>query len=135
MTKKLNDCENAYEEITIILKPNETFEDPGKEFFMDGKMYDVKSISVDGNKVHLLVIHDTKEENVLSIIKTLINKTTSSKNPLSIQLNLLLSMVYLEDRTDFDFTPSANLLPAFQLYSEKLISAESEILSPPPRMV
>ncbi len=135
MTKKLNDCETAFEEITITLKPNETFKDPGKEFSMDGKMYDVKSISFEGNKVHLLVIHDTEEESVLSIIKNLINNNDSSKNPFSSQLNLLLSMVYFQEITDFDFSPSEKILPDFPSYTESSFSTDAEILSPPPKVV
>ena len=135
MTNKLNDCETAIEEITITLKANETFKNPGKEFIVDGKMYDVKSISVDGNKVHLLVIHDTEEESILSLINNLINNTSSSKNPLSVQLDLLLSMIYLQELVDFDFTNAENILPSFQLYIKKSFSADTEILSPPPRTV
>ncbi len=135
MTIKLNDSKTTFEKITITLKENETFKDPGNEFSMDGKMYDVKYISFEGNKVHLLVIHDTEEESVLSIIKNLINNTNSSKNPFSSQLNLLLSMVYYQELTDFVFSPSEKILPDFLLYTESSFSADAEILSPPPKVV
>lgn len=135
ITKKLNSGETVFEEITITLKANETFKDPGNEFSIDGKMYDVKSISFEGNKVHLIVIHDTEEESVLTIIKNLINNTNSSKNPFSSQLNLLLSMVYFQELTDFVFSPSEKTLAEFPLYTESSFSADAEILSPPPKVV
>ena len=64
------------------------------EICMEGKMYDIKSVSMQGDTVELLAIHDKDEENILEDIRKLICHSSDKQLPYPKLLNNLLTMYY-----------------------------------------
>ncbi len=59
------------------------------EIFVNGKMYDVRSIKTIGENVELEVVNDTKEEGILSKISQLSNGLSKDNKLLEILVGLL----------------------------------------------
>ncbi len=105
------------------------------EILYNGKMYDIKSTSIVGNTVHLLVLNDTKEEKLVEGINKLTkNIHDKGKANLPIQLINLLMQTFIFDATNthifFPIIANKN----FQAYHANLLFAFGNIPYPPPKL-
>jgi hypothetical protein len=111
---------------------NMQWKDDGKEFILNGEMYDVAKIEKVNGKTVLHCVNDKKEKELLSnfikAIKAGAHNGKSGKHSLKFQL------------TDYTITPidksaEFRLLPdqKFVNYTSSLYTAVSEITTPPPR--
>lgn len=106
------------------------WEDEGKEFSLNGFMYDVKRIEVKNGKTFLVCINDQKENELLKKIVNEIQKNQKDKKNNSYKFQLPDFVVVNADA----FTPSAKLIQRkFSNFSESAINFSMEILIPPPR--
>ncbi len=106
---------------------------PKNEIMVDGKMYDVKSVSTNGDVVTLEVVHDKAEEGVLKKIKDFFTPDKDSSGKIPKHVQQLLSAKYVP--------------PMRQIFSELIFQAATHIYflhaigltivrdipSPPPR--
>ncbi len=103
------------------------------EICMEGKMYDVKSVSMQDDTVELLAIHDKDEENILEEIRKLICHSSDKKLPYSNLLSGLSTLTY-EKAGCFFTVPSfvkENRL-SVQLRTVRPVSLSLPVICPPP---
>ncbi len=106
-----------------------------REISVNGKLYDIKSVSILGNTVELLVVNDEKEERILAKIKELRNNTNEQSSPFSHQFVKLPPLVYI-----FSAPNSKLIFPAleednFVPLCECAISRKFAPPFPPPKLV
>ncbi|MFS8081928.1 MAG: hypothetical protein ACMG51_00640 [Ginsengibacter sp.] len=131
MKSVLNNHETRFQPLTISLSvyKKNIF---GNEIVIDGKLYDVNSIAISGNTVHLQVINDTKEESILEKIKDLISGTTKH-NRLPIRLVQLLSLNYILPHSHYDSALQQISQQNFLPLSTNILSLTKDVSSPPPK--
>ncbi len=107
-----------------------------KELFYQGKMYDIKSLSFTNDSVNLIVIHDIKEENVLSKIKNLFaSQDNTKKSKIPQTLIQLLSLDYIQDGIFCNDFVSHFSITLKHHFSENTITHCHKIILPPPEIV
>lgn len=106
-----------------------------KEIRYKGKMYDIRSMSILNDSVHLMVVHDTKEENILKKIKNLFSDHHSQKNKVPQVLIQLLSLDYIQHTVNLNPFITHHVVSLNHHFSENILSQNSEILLPPPEVV
>lgn len=103
------------------------------EMLLNGKMYDIKSVTIEGEAVTLLAFNDTKEENVLEKIKQYINRKLPN-DEVPLQLVKFFSLVFLTPVHNhivlFDQLNNHN----FTYYSAIITSRSVDTFSPPPEI-
>lgn len=131
MKSVLNNHETRFQPLTISLSvyKKNIF---GNEIVIDGKLYDVNSIAISGNTVHLQVINDTKEESILEKIKDLISGTTKH-NRLPIRLVQLLSLNYILPHSQYNSALQQISQQNFLPLSTNILSITKDVSSPPPK--
>jgi hypothetical protein len=104
-----------------------------REIYFNGNLYDVKSVTITGDRAELLVINDLKEKFLLQEIKDFLKKSNQSKKELPDQLQKLLSVNYIA-------TDDAGLIYLPSFYSNIFSHPEDNISSnfpdnpsPPPK--
>lgn len=105
------------------------------EMIYHGKLYDVKSVNISGDKVELIAIHDFKEEGILKKMNDLATNTNRSKAAHPNKLKTFVSLNYL--------LPDAglkNFIPVVQIadlntYNLLLDLIDDDIPTPPPKLV
>ena len=134
MEQVLNNDETSFQQLTLSLSDFQKGEINTDEISFNGKMYDVKSIKISGNKVELLVINDTGEENIIENIKKSVNTNSGQNKKLPYHLVNLLNWFYIYPASGNEFLlleHRTSYLP----FSENVFSFISEISSPPPKLV
>jgi hypothetical protein len=135
MQEVLNRRSTQFERMTLSVSEYQKSKINAKEIFVEGKMYDVKSMTVKGDAVELLVVHDIKEENVLKRIKDFSKRTEQPNNDLPNQLQHLLTLNYLSPCVEGLFFVPYLLIHVFPFSSLNIVSNNSDILTPPPEVV
>lgn len=135
MSEKLKSNKATFEKIMLSTSEFEKSKINKNEIFLNGKMYDVKSATVYGDIVELVVINDIEEENILVRIKNFVKNTSVPNNKNPDQLHQLISLIYLQP-----FSESLLFIPSFNinLFCQpklNIVSNYPDILSPPPRLV
>lgn len=119
----------------IIAEDHNTiaWKDDGKEFMLNGEMFDVAKIKKENGKTILYCINDKKENELLrDFVKAMKNDASKNKSGKS-----SIKFQY----TDFtinstEYNEGAISLPAyiFTLFSSSLSTVHKEINAPPPRV-
>ena len=102
------------------------------EFFFHGELFDVKSVSVHGSEISLLVLPDSKEKSILKKAGALGDRSDHN-HALPVLIAKLLMLTYVfpaMNQGSFLGSPAAD---RFIHYSEFLRSPNAEIATPPPR--
>jgi hypothetical protein len=106
------------------------WEEEGKEFSLNGEMYDVARIEVKDGKTYLYCINDKKEKEILNNLVKAVNKNHDSKkerNTIKPVLTDMLIVTPVEPvKTFSDSSPYGSL-------SVSPVSSFKEIISPPPK--
>jgi hypothetical protein len=135
MQISLNDSRTSFHKITLNLREYQKSKIHAHELSMNGKMYDVKSADISGDRVELLVLHDIKEEIILEAIKDFICKINQPGSELLNQLHQLLSLNYLSPMINrIIFIPSFSI-NIFSTLNQGIIPKDSDISAPPPELV
>jgi hypothetical protein len=105
----------------------------GSEITYEGQLYDIKSLSIDGEVVTLKVFHDIAEETILKKIKDFFNShgRTSGKVPKYVQK--LLVAKYVTPTQDIFLEPVYRSATYFSFLLLKFEAAALDIPSPPPK--
>jgi hypothetical protein len=97
-------------------------------------LYDVKSVSISGDRAELLVLNDSREENILVKIAEFTNTTRQQNSVLFNNLKHLLSLSYLPYESYCNLfiypCPVDKSVPV----NLHFISTFPEIPTPPPRI-
>ena len=108
------------------------WEEEGKEFYLDGQLYDVQKKVIQNGKTILYCLNDIKEQQLL---KEMANATKpgcdkqKSKTALKITLDYCLIVTI-----DNNLVPLKELQPSFFYFNETALAAAKEITVPPPRV-
>ncbi len=95
MAEKLIQKNLPQKSITITV---ETYQDNlinSHEIELNGKLYDISSVALSGNKVQLSVLEDDKEMYILSLLKKVISSESDSHNQYPQQLLSFMSMLFV----------------------------------------
>lgn len=125
--------ESSFE--VIIAEENNTlvWKDNGKEFSLNGEMYDVAKIKIENGKTVIYCINDTKETRLLeNFIKAMKNDASNSKSGKS---NLKLQFAYYIINTLDINTAAASIYSSgeFTIFNSALYLISQETDAPPPR--
>ena len=134
MQKKLRNSQSRFEKLSLTLSEYKRSRIKEDEISINGKMYDIKSFQINGDKIELLAINDTEEENILQRIKDLItNNNTNPGSEVPSQLTDLITLDYIYpgsvSEIIFFEKQQENFYELFQTHS----SFHPDVLSPPPR--
>lgn len=108
------------------------WEKKNKEFHLNGKMYDVSAVEIQGDAVLVYCVFDKEETNLRKKLAGLFNDKPGNHSPLSLWVKML---------TQNYFTPPEFSMPVLHpgfiviqdAYLFKVHSFENELTDPPPR--
>ena len=135
MERDLDEIGISFQKISLSLKEYRANKINSREISITGKLYDIKSVKILKDKVELVVINDTREERILEDIKQFAE--TNNRNNRSLPnhcLNLLALFYIPSDNMKLSHEPAHHLPVVFQNYSDAIISHQSGIDSPPPKL-
>jgi len=105
------------------------------EVSINDSMFDVKSISIRGDHVELLVLKDSKEDNILKKIKDFAGRANQPNNGHLNKLQQLFSWNYLSYSTDEHIFIYPLSVYNIRLFTLDILSNFPEISTPPPKLV
>ena len=105
-----------------------------REISYQGKMYDIKTVSIKGNKVALVAINDTKEESILKKIKALLPGADKKNSGLPLQLQKLISLTFVHPVEESTTVFSTIICRHNSRYTKDTHSSTRKVLSPPPQV-
>ncbi|MCW3105074.1 MAG: hypothetical protein JWO09_3514 [Bacteroidetes bacterium] len=121
------------EQLTFSLEEyNKNRQDDGDEISFQDKLYDVKSVTVNGKTVTLLAVNDTKEESVMLRIRDFIREASLPGNEVPMQLLQLFSMQYISPQTRLCFFIPSVSIQFPDPKSPALTAGTGNIFIPPP---
>jgi len=106
------------------------WEEKGKEFSLDGILYDVVRIKKTDGKTLLYCINDKKEKQLLNNLATAVNANHGTKQEKNTIKSLLLDLVCSKDE---EKSASFSVPPVYSPFNVTLISSFEEINIPPPK--
>jgi len=102
----------------------------GKEFRLNGKMYDIASIQKTKNSVTVFCSYDTKETRVRQVFANLLSGSSTKGLPLR-QLVKIIGQKYLQKNFNLEFFRSPQLW-VFKPYTFSVITFSPDLPKPPP---
>lgn len=104
------------------------------EFHYRGKMYDVISKKIIGEKLYITCINDSKEEELIDLYISITKKENNKPGNTSPTIQLILSLVFV--------SPETYVIPSFNIsshlpvsaYQFRLLNRSGDIFIPPPQV-
>ena len=106
------------------------WEEKGKEFSLDGILYDVVRIKKTDGKTLLYCINDKKEKQLLDNLAKAVNKNNDNKQGRNNIKSLLLDLVCMSEEAE---SKTFSVPSTYSSFNVTLISSFEEINSPPPK--
>ena len=106
------------------------WEDDGKEFYLNGELYDIQKKVIENGKTLLYCLNDVQEEQLLKDF----NKAAQRNNHTNKSIIKLTVDYYLTDTPPKISAPSTCLRQYFVYFNEGGLSATKEITVPPPKV-
>ena len=125
----------TFEKLTLTVSEYQKSKVSSDEISYKGKMYDIKSVNISGDRAELLVIHDSEEENILEKINDFVNIPNPTGSKLPSRLCILFSLNYLPPENENIFFIHNVCTHIFHQPGMNLISSDSDVHTPPPRLV
>lgn len=135
MSKIVLEENGKFEKMTLSKSAYQTSKVNAKEISLAGKMYDIKSMSIEKDSVKLVVINDCKEESILKQIKILLGATDIPYSHLPNQLYKLISLVYISPDFSYAFPNPSFHLFLFHHFNSDMVVQNGDILVPPPKFI
>jgi hypothetical protein len=104
----------------------------GHEIELNGKLYDIRTVTFSGNKVRLSVVEDEKEMHILSILKKVIGSESDHQKQFPQKLLSFMSMLFVAPTFSYTniLTNQTNLQYA-DLFQYLSLGSFSTPFSPP----
>ena len=134
MELALNNRETLFQKLTLSLGDFQKSRINAHEIVFNGKMYDLRSINISGDKAELLVINDTREENIIENIKNSVNTNNQQNKGLPHLLANLFTLLYIPTVSNLSFLLKEKQQNNFPSFCEYIISHKSDTSSPPPKL-
>lgn len=117
---------------TIVIADNEIqWAKAGKEIWVEGKMFDIKSSKSEDGFTTFKGLFDHEETLLKLVLKKNWGKSQANHNQLFAQLFQTLQSIYFT-YPDNSFTESSNLLQVYPFFSPNIQTQFLEIPTPPP---
>lgn len=134
MAQRLESSNGPFEKLLLTVSEFEKSRIDAKEIRLNGRMYDIKSVTVTADSVEIYAIHDLEEEDIMEKIKQLVKNTCSPHVKIPPHLQQLISLVYLPSHLHLQLTTSLTGIHVFHLAAMNTLLFEPGIPSPPPRL-
>lgn len=119
---------------TITLAANEiTWVKPGKEILVGGKMFDVKSHTVDNGRHTFTGLFDDEETTLVGLLKKEIQKNNEAENTILNNIFLWLHSFYPNNEAEISI-PHHSVDLNFCFIYVRITSPGKEIPTPPPQI-
>lgn len=105
------------------------------EIDIEGKRYDIHSLKMDSDSVHLTVVHDVKEERIIGKIMALFSQETRDEQQMPTQLLKLIQLTYVCPPAIHFVTKWDPEIRIVFIFQNVLSSQDKEIPYPPPKIV
>jgi cell division protein YceG involved in septum cleavage len=116
-----------------IAKKNLHWVKKEKEVIIDGKYFDVKSYTTDGDNILLTGFYDLHEDKLVKQIKKLMQQKNGSNNPLNQSVVKYFFFPIFTNQSNIDFEQHWKLTSsAFYSYTEDISEIYTPSFSPPP---
>lgn len=123
------------EQLTLFTLTPEEFKQArveDHEIKVNGKMYDIARVEVQGNLLQVYALHDEAEDNLLSFLAEIAKRSAHDKKPVPSHLVQLLTLQFVSDTS---LTPqnTAGVISHSSAYLPSQSSVALRIDAPPPR--
>lgn len=105
----------------------------GKEIAFHGRMFDLNSYYIDGNKMYVQGLYDEDEKALNNVVNCQMKKTYNGYSQLFQQLFQLLRSSNRQDIIDFNYSSITSFLQVYQKYEAGLSTTLLSVLTPPPK--
>ena len=134
MKQVLDDGETHFQQLTLTLSDYNKGKIGVSEILIHDRLFDVKSYSITGNTVQLLVVNDTQEEGIVEKIKELTTHM-GKHGQMPSKLLQLLTTTYLMPASLQKFVLPEETAQNYSLFSTHLLFTTREVSSPPPKLL
>lgn len=134
MREQLRNSQSHFETLTMTIEEFQKYKNGNDEVSFNGKMYDIKSTTYSRDKVVLLVLNDTKEENIIESIKDFFRPDSKDNKDLPKQLVKLTVTEYTLPQNANIYNNESLSSYYFSLSHPVYNSLALEINSPPPQV-
>ena len=125
---------NPLQTITIA-KENLHWVKKGKEVIIDGKYFDVKSYTTDGDKIMLTGFYDSPEDKLVTHIKNLVQQKNGADSPINQTAVKYFFFPIFTNQSNIDFEQPWKLTAsAFYSFAEDIRETNISPFSPPPEL-
>jgi len=132
MRSVLNDPATKFGILTLSVDDYNKCKQDKDELCIEGKMFDIKSVHITGDKVIVYAVQDDKEDNINGKIRKTLHGNRGDSN-IPQPLIELLSLYYIlpaQNSLHFTTQPEEQYTHAF---CDNIFSRNGDILIPPPR--
>jgi hypothetical protein len=131
----LEQLENASLQTITVNQTAVTWVKKNKELIVDGKMFDVKSYIITGDKIILTGLFDEEENKLNKKVTILIHQKKDNSVPLNqLILKFILTAVINKDAAPLITQAKQNSKPVYPTYKEAAVLQYSFVSTPPPNI-
>ena len=132
MSVALKAGKTSFTKLTLTVSEYQKSKVSSDEISYKGNMYDVRSANISGDRIELLVIHDSEEENILDKMSDFMNMPNPVGSKLPARLCELVSLNYLVPGNADLFLIHNVCIHFFPQPGLNLISSNPDVHTPPP---
>ncbi len=120
---------------TVIVKAEKIdWVEVGKEIRVDGKLFDVKSFKISGNRIILTGFFDSKEEKLVKHIGDIEQQKNKSGSPLNQLAVKFLFLPNYKESSPFSIQNNWQIIVSqFPVYTESISTMSYPTVAPPPK--
>lgn len=131
----LEQLESASLQTITVNKVDITWVKKNKEIIVNGKLFDVKSYSVAGNKIILTGLYDDDEDKLKKEFSNLIHQKKNDSTPLDQLILKFIFIAAVNQKQQTETSPyQLTIKAACQFYNEVAVSQLVSTPSPPPNV-
>ncbi|MBS1545024.1 MAG: hypothetical protein JST14_15415 [Bacteroidetes bacterium] len=102
------------------------------EFKWEGKMYDIAKLEMDGDFVIVYALHDADEDELLSLLDTVLRTSQQDQKPVPDAVVQFLSLIFVQPVSEFKLQITFSASRA-EYNCRLFCSADRQVVSPPPQ--
>jgi len=111
-----------------------TWKEDGKEFFLDGELFDIVKTEKVGAKTFYYVLNDKAEKDLVTEFNKILKSHQNNSKNSRLDLKILLAVFTLQPEHHIDFAIDANRIK-YYIKDSGVISLPKNIIPDPPRIL
>lgn len=128
----LNSAETRFEKLVLSHEEFRLARIDDGEIMFDGKMYDLKNVSIHDGFVEVIAYHDKKEDRLIASIESFFGINNEAQKEIPIQVLKLITSVYLLPDNSLQLSAASSKIQDPGPISQIHISFKKDVFSPPP---